>query len=383
MRNSLKKIEPSAGCLLGGFLFFTLAFVVACGGVSGSSVEDDQIFESDSFRSLRLGQSASSDRRVATSAAINNRESLIVLNSEEGSSDIVHVLYTSADNEVARITVDSSDRPVTAETENALATFSNYTDTTVDVSILADGVQFPATTVALDPAVLGLLTRTRFPTRFAREGDSIENEILRQLLEGALIATRTFGCAGNAAAAASGASSAFTGFTNATCNSVLLDTVAAVIEEDDQEISERIVEDIVEVDSCNFELPGWTDNFGNAQGCASGVSDDLVSEVIQDTPDFTTAVEEGSDGIESGSSTSSSGVSSGDGGPGGDVGSSSSSTSSSSSSASSSSTSSSSTSSSSTTSSTSSSSTSSTGSSSGQPPDPPPPPGPPGGPIQA
>ena len=259
-------------------ILFSALFFNACGGVSGTDDPQLGVSASGAFRSLRLGQSSSPTSPVAVSAAIDTRESLVILNSSPASSLIAHVLYKGASGAVARITVDNLGRPTSAATADANVIFANYTATTVDLQIEVAGILGPITTTTLSNTAIELLNAAPSSARQGREtqGESTTLEVLR----GGVLAAETFGCSGRQLAGQGEIPNSFTFLANEACESRLVDAVQEVVEEGD--VDDRFVPDIEESSSCDFDDPDWIDNFSNAESCAGIVGDDLVEEVFEE-----------------------------------------------------------------------------------------------------
>ncbi len=244
---------------------------------------------SRAFQSLMLGQTQSPLSPVATTAGLNTGESVIVLNTEAGSTSISHVLYVSPEKQVARVTVGEDGLPVSAQTGNVTAVFLNATSTTIDVVltfIREDGVVQAGgqQTVVLPEETVKLLTSSRL--------NRVESvEVVRRLLLGVIIAVRTFGCAGQDAANIDAAPSEFLQITASACGSLLLDVLRIVTSsDDDQEIQSRIVEGLSERSSCDFSAPGWLGRFEDASDCALNVSSELNDVIVSNFPTITSVL---------------------------------------------------------------------------------------------
>lgn len=262
---------------LGRFIsLVALIIAISCSGV-GSGGEG--VTSSSSSKSLRLGQGSSTNSAVAVSAAIDTLESLVVLGSSPNSTDITHVLYRASSNQVARITVGPGGLPVSAATSDANASFSNFTDTTVDVTIVSNG-QTVTVTAPLQDETVGLLKSGSIYTRVK----ATSLPVLRELLRSTLVAVRTFGCAGEFAATNIAVGSVFQELVGATCRSELLNVIKETVDDRDEDIIEKVIEDLPEESTCDFRSDSWVNDFSNAQRCAGIVGETLVQKVIQATP---------------------------------------------------------------------------------------------------
>lgn len=260
---------------------FLTAFTttIACGGVSGGG-EDSSNSQSDingASRSLRFGQTDDANSRVAVSVAINNQESLVILNSGAGNSDIAQVLYRGADGAVALINVNSSGVPLSATTSDSSVVFRNFNGSTVDVTITSGGTVTEATGVSVSSSSR-LLT--------ARTGRVLSEDSLRSILRAALIAVRTFGCASQRAATAGQVSSAFQQLAANSCGSLLLDTVNDTVQNQPDNL-QQFVTDVPNNASCTSAINGGS--FAFAQRCANTVGASTIIEALNQAPSIEAA----------------------------------------------------------------------------------------------
>ncbi len=261
------------------FLSFGICLLASCAGVGGNDGTSSNNANSinKASQTLRLGQASSPTSPVAVSAAINNRENLVLLNNVGTIGDIEHALYTATDGSVVRITLGENGLPESAATLDATITFTNYTATTVDITIFIADSPVLSSTVPLIDSALALTRRAR---RLARSDN--DNSQLTALLANGASATRIFGCS---IQDANVDVPALLSLASASCGSLLLDTVEELIRRR-QDVTEIIVPDIPESSGCNFNQPGWANNFANALSCAGTAGSELVEVVLEDNPDI-------------------------------------------------------------------------------------------------
>lgn len=266
-----------------------LVLLSSCGqGVGdGSSVSEENSQEkiARASQSLRLGQAATPDSPIAVSAAIDNLESVVVLNDGPGNTEVRFVLYTTDAGTIVRIQTDSLGRPVTVQTKDATATFSNYRGSDVDVAIASTN-----NTATIDALTLSRVANTSSLKRFLRAEEN--SSVLRTLLDQSANAVRLFGCAVQGSAAASGSSASFIQASETACKSLLVDAIR--IRVDRNEIEQLpVTRDIATPSGCDFNQPGWADSFSSTQSCAARVSTVVLRDVITENPGIDSAVDDG------------------------------------------------------------------------------------------
>lgn len=256
------------------FLLASALGLLSCGGVGGGG-GGQTTSQATVTRSLRIGQSDDANSRVAVSIAGNTRESITLLNTPGSNAEIVNVLYSSPDDDVARITVDSQGRPTSAETEDAKLTYSNYRDGKVDVTLTIHGVVFGTATVDVPSDAQSFLGR-----KLARA--NTDESVLQTLLRRAIISVRTFGCSVSNANFNGADVAKLFAVTAEACGSKLLDATNQVLKEGN--VNSRLVTGLDNRNTCNFDDPNWINSFFNAQDCALGVGGQLVGVVDQIAP---------------------------------------------------------------------------------------------------
>ncbi len=170
----------------------------ACHGVD-SRENTAQTVRTNAFRSLRLGQTESPNSPVATTAASNNGEAIIILNRAPGLNTVEHVLYLSSASEVARISFNDGKLPSSAQAGDVTLNFSNFTPRSVDVQVVSPDATPVTVTIPLDDVIGKFITQLpestgrtgrAAPASLQREAES--DEVLRALYSRALIAVRLF-----------------------------------------------------------------------------------------------------------------------------------------------------------------------------------------------
>lgn len=114
---------------------FSLCMFFSCGGGGGGSNgggKEGKLPPVQASINLRLGQLSKTNGPVAVSAAL---ETIVIFNQAMGSGQNTSVSYNNSQNETLLADFDVSGRPQMAQTQDALLTFSNYTKTTVDITI--------------------------------------------------------------------------------------------------------------------------------------------------------------------------------------------------------------------------------------------------------
>jgi uncharacterized membrane protein YgcG len=283
-----------------------------CDGVGsgGQGFDTGSANFSNTFKSFRLGQTESANSPVATTAAANNGEAIIILNSSENEADVEVVIYVSEDQDIVRLTIGEDNRLVTATNGDTRATFSNFTTNTVQVQNVDKADQAPRT-ISIDPDVVKIINS-------GIDGRIIQDpQVIRRLLRIAIQALKVFGCTGREFARLEGLPESFANVSNAACESLLVDIILTrLASNSDLEFLTGLPEN----DACNFEEGGWFDDFSFAETCARGLSRSLLDLVNSETPNVDIALFPNSSSS-SISSSSDSGVSdSGSGGTTGDSG---------------------------------------------------------------
>lgn len=266
-----------------------LCLLVSCSGVDNRGDDEPLLLTTTAaYRSLRLGQTEDPGSPVATTAGANNGEAIIVLNRAPGSTSVDHVLYVSPATQVARITYDNGNLPSTAEGQGTSFVFSNYTETTVDVTAIPSEGNTFTVTLPLDDVVRKVVSQLGGIARLAR---AEPDDVIRALYARAIIGMRLFGCGSLSAFAVQGAAvpAAFQPLGQAACSSLLVDLLRAFLASDD--FSTRVITGLREEPSCNFSSPGWIESFANAEQCALGISSQLLSEIYRIFPDLEAALQ--------------------------------------------------------------------------------------------
>ncbi len=290
-----QRINPLLRCLIFILIFLLAILSAACHGVDDRSADTQQLVRNTyAFRSLRLGQTESPNSPVATTAAANNGEAVVVLNRAPGSTLVDHLLYVSSPSEVARISFSDGTLPSSAEGGGVQFTFSNYTTSTVDVQAFSDGTRLASATVPLSDVVQKLMTQlpqlnsAGLATPLSRAAES--DPVLRALYTKTIIAVQLFGCGAGSAFALAGVPipPAYGALSQSACESVLVDLLRALIAEGS--FGARLIEGLKEEPSCDFSDADWIRNFSNAEQCALGVGSQLIETVLRSFPDIGIAV---------------------------------------------------------------------------------------------
>ena len=119
------------------FLIISICIFISCNGSGNTSnvAKEGALPPVKASINLRLGQLSKASSPVAVSAALENGESIVIFNQAISTGLNTSVSYNNSQNETLFADFDVSGRPAMAETEDAQLTFTNYTKTTVDVTI--------------------------------------------------------------------------------------------------------------------------------------------------------------------------------------------------------------------------------------------------------
>lgn len=228
------------------FIAFILTLTLACGG-GGSG--DDRFEKLSTTTSLRIGRSASSSSPVATSASLDNGETVIVI-FDPVTGTIAEVLFVTAENETIRIVVDPAGRPVFAETSDTQITFNNLDNNTSDILIEQNGVPTASLNIPFLDETVNLLSSEEILGNVLNVNQDDESE-QRGFLNSAVVAVRTVGCAGRDASSQAGLSSSFSNLSSSACNSQILDEIVTVSTNRNQNIEEITVRNVPDTGGCN------------------------------------------------------------------------------------------------------------------------------------
>lgn len=236
----------------------------------GSSVSDNSAEKiARATQTLRLGQTTSSNTAIAVSAAIDNFESFTSL----GRDRIEHVLYTTSDGSVVRVSLDELLRPSSAQTKDTIITFSNYTSTTVDVS--SNGA-----TTSIPLASAGNLKSTSIPSSSLK---AVAVLPISERLDVSARAIRSFGCFANQAASQLPVGGRFSSISLSSCRSLLVDAVRVRLDRKEADLI-PVSRELAEPRACDNDQSGWIDDFSRAQSCAARVGTQLIKEVLKENP---------------------------------------------------------------------------------------------------
>lgn len=286
-------IHPAAKCLLVlGALW--LSSFASCHGVSSDKeLPERAVTNTNAFRSLRLGQTTSPTSPVATTAAANNGEAIVVLNRTPGTNLVEHVLYMSPQTEVARVTFADGVLPSSAEAAGVKLFFGKFAVGTVEIQIVPQAGSSFTLNVPLDTISMKLidqlLNSKAAPSRLAREAES--PEVLRVLYTKAIVGIRLFGCGSQSVLASNGISlpPSFTQIAQSACSSLLVDLLRAFIAAG--QFTPNTIPGLTEEGACDFTDPNWINDFTKAEQCANAIGGDLIDEIDRIFPDVETAVE--------------------------------------------------------------------------------------------
>lgn len=247
-----------------------------CKGITGAGVSETERFESG-FRSLRIGQITTADNKVATTMAIDSRETIVVLEPAPGSPSLLEVLYQSTDNLSAQILVGTDSLPREANTDDSKIVFSNYTDSSVTLDIQNSGLSLPTQTVPLNNEIFGFFDLKKNLSR----SKALTDADLTRIFRIALIAVRVFGCTSQSYLETTPSSLPFGSLTSSACSSVLTTTLLNVIKVGDFE--QRIVDGYVgDPIGCSYE----GGSFQGALDCLNNSKPEVIREALISVPDI-------------------------------------------------------------------------------------------------
>ncbi len=249
---------------------------IGCKGISGSGVSQSQRFESG-FRSLRIGQITTANNRVATTIAIDSRETIVVLEPAPGSASLTEVLYQSTDQFTAEILVSSDSLPNLANTDDSIVDFSDYTDENVTLDVINNGITLSTQTVALNQDIFGFFNLNK---SLGRSKALAEDDLVR-IFRIAVIAVRVFGCTSQSYLENTSSSLPFGELTESACSSTLITTMLNVIKVADFE--KRIIDEFLgDPIGCAYE----EGNFLDALNCLNNSKPEVIREALVSNPDI-------------------------------------------------------------------------------------------------
>lgn len=248
-------------------------YLIACAG--GSDDKDDQVNRLASTTSLRIGRSSNTIGPVATSASLASGESLMIIY-DATSGLISEVLFKDSNNAVVRVPTDPSGRPNLAQSTDIDVSFSNYTETTVDVTFSRVFRNLLGTfTYPLENESLELLT-SEFILGIVLNSAPNDQSAQRGYLSAAVIALRIVGCSGVSGNDQFNTSDDFANLMQSICNSPLLDEISRVALNPDVDLDQITVTRLPEPNICSF-----IDSFFDGRDCILNYSGRLISAAIQ------------------------------------------------------------------------------------------------------
>jgi hypothetical protein len=258
-------------------LFALITFNIGCKGITGSGVSESARYESG-FRSLRLGQITTANNRVATTIAIDNKESILILEPAPGSPSLTEVLYQTPDSQTVQILVGPDSLPEEARTADSLVKFSNYTDNSVTVNLTSGGVELPQQTVPLNDEIFGFYDIARV---YHISPKALSTADFERIFKIGTIAVRVFGCSSRSLVSSGDSTSPFGSLTDTACSSVLATTMLNVAKVGDFE--DRLVENYEGAPvSCSYD----GGDFQDAQLCLSDSEEEVVLDSIVSDPEI-------------------------------------------------------------------------------------------------
>jgi len=275
-------LKPTLKYLLPLILIALVSFNLSCKGISGSGVSESERFESG-FRSLRIGQITTANNRVATTMAIDSRETIVVLEPAPGSPSLTEVLYQTTDaSNNAEILVGSDSLPQLANTDDSNIAFSNYTSNSVTLDIRNAGVALPSQTVALNDGIFGFTDsgKNLSHTKALTEAD------LTRIFNIAIIAVRVFGCSSQAYLQSNTSSPTFGSLTDSACSSTLVTTMLNVIKVGD--FDQRIVEGYI---GAPVDCAYPDGSFPDSVNCLNNSTPEVVRESLISDPEIETVLD--------------------------------------------------------------------------------------------
>ncbi|MFN8390814.1 MAG: low-density lipoprotein receptor class A repeat-containing protein [Bdellovibrionota bacterium] len=262
----------------------------ACHGVEdrGADPTTQTVRTTAAYRSLHLGQTQSPTSPVATTAAANNGEAIVILNHTPGAPQVDHVLYVTPDSSVVRITYADGNLPSSAEADGVTVNFSNYTSASVQLEILPENGQPINAVIPLDDISQKLVPEIATVPRVARAEEA--PNVIRGLYYRAIVGIRLFGCGTQAALTAQGITTPqpFLHVAQAACDSLLVSLLRAFLAAGD--FANNVIPGLTEEPACDFTQSGWIDNFDLATQCALGIGLQLVDAIEKSFPDLHSAI---------------------------------------------------------------------------------------------
>ncbi len=224
------------------FFGLTILIIHACAQDSGDKNQNSDSQSTtrsavESSINLRLGQVSNSNSPVAVSAALENGESIVILSRIVGEVMQFDVIYTSTTGEQLTVTFDPTGRPLSAQTRDALVTFSNYSTNTVDVTLQSGSITRVLPAQAIDNNAISFLegdTMLRILLGLDKDIDSGT----RGLLAAAFSSLQIVACsADNILSSFSSFESfvpgVFASISSGACSSKLLDSVSSILNKTD------------------------------------------------------------------------------------------------------------------------------------------------------
>lgn len=241
-------------------VFSTLS---SCSGVSDG--DEAAATANGAFSSLRLGQVSSADSPVEFSAAIETRESIVVLDTNE-------IFFTADNSQILGIQTDSSSVPTSARTSDVSFEFSNFNGDTVDVNVTRLGITEGPFKVTLP----NFSSINRGSLRMLDE--DLGGKILR-----AADAVTFVGCATQGALENVTFSSRSLATAKQICNSPLVKVLKDTVESGN--VDNQPIIELQQTSACSN---GQT--FTAISVCASAVGGETVEEVLEENPDLVSSI---------------------------------------------------------------------------------------------
>lgn len=250
---------------------------LGCKGITGSGVSESARYESG-FRSLRLAQVTTANNRVATTIAIDNKESIVILEPAPGSPSLTEVLYQTPDNQTVQILVSPDSLPVEARTADSLVKFSNYTNNSVTVNLTSGGVELPQQTVPLNNEIFGFYEIARVHNLGPKALTTSDYERIFRI---GTVAVRVFGCSSRTVVTSGASTAPFGSLTDTACSSIIATTMLNVSKVGDFE--NRLVENYDGAPAaCSYD----GGDFQDALLCIDGSEDEVVLDSLISDPEI-------------------------------------------------------------------------------------------------
>lgn len=214
----------------------------------------------------------------------------MILNEPPDSQYFKQILYKTPQGESASVYTNAQGLPLLGITNTATFNFTPIDSKKIEVQITLEDQPLPSAVVALPADAAALVSSNsksaslKTSSNTAKNGQETPAEV--DLLRRAVIAVRTFGCSGSAAANQIGIEPGALPTTNRSCQSVLLDVIHDTVERntfDNVSISE-----LDSHSSC--ESASGSTSLAAAESCLSETGGVLVDQILTKTPDLETAV---------------------------------------------------------------------------------------------